>query len=387
MTNLRILHCLRAPVGGLFRHVRDLSAAQSAAGHDVGVIVDSSTNDCLTERRLGELQANLTLGLHRCAMSRDIGWRDLTAAHATAKLAKSLQIDVIHGHGAKGGAYGRLAAVVLRAQRRPIMSFYTPHGGSLHYAPSSLKGRIFMALEKGLGRSTDGVIFESAYSAGIYGRNVGEIAGATRVIPNGLLASEFTSHRPFPDATDIVFIGELRHLKGVDLLLEALALLDRNPAITATIVGEGPDAAQFVKTATRLGLNNRVRFPGAMPAAQAFPLGRVLVMPSRAESFPYIVLEAAAAGIPLIATSVGGIPEIVEGSDTELVAPENIAALASAVAAVLADPAGALNRAARLKASVASRFTVERMSSAIVTFYSDARPLILAPTGLRRAEA
>ena len=110
-------------------------------------------------------------------------------------------------------------------------------------------------------------------------------------------------------------------------------------------------------------------------------------MPSRAESFPYIVLEAAAAGIPLIATSVGGIPEIVEGSDTELVAPENIAALASAVAAVLADPAGALNRAARLKASVASRFTVERMSSAIVTFYSDARPLILAPTGLRRAEA
>ncbi len=370
---LHILHCLRAPVGGLFRHVRDLSAKQAADGHQVGVIVDSLTNDSLTEGRLEALSAHLTLGLHRRSMSRDIGWRDLTAAYATATLAKALDIDVIHGHGAKGGAYGRLAASRLKANGSRVASFYTPHGGSLHYAPTSLKGRIFMALERRLARSTDGIIFESAYSADVFRRHVGSLTCSSLVIPNGLLSAEFSTHTPAQDATDIVFIGELRMLKGVDLLLEAMARVTRPAPITATIVGDGPDAALFRQTAARLGLTERVSFPGAMPAARAFPLGRVLVMPSRAESFPYIVLEAAAAGIPLIATSVGGIPEIVGGTDTKLVPPENVGALAEAIENALDHPTEAIDRAARLRLSVAARFTVDQMSSAIATFYSEIR--------------
>ncbi len=371
MTKSRILHCLRAPVGGLFRHVRDLSASQAAAGHEVGVIVDRTANDGLTEKRLEALSSHLMLGLHRCAMSRDIGWRDFTATYATIRLAKSLDVDVIHGHGAKGGAYARLAASRLKGDGLRVASLYTPHGGSLHYAPSSLKGRIFMALERRLARSTDGIVFESAYSADVYRRHAGPITCLSRVIPNGLLPEEFAPHTPSPAATDIVFIGELRLLKGVDLLLEAMALIDRPTAITATIVGDGPDAALFRQTAERLGLAARVSFPGAMPAVRAFPLGRVLVMPSRAESFPYIVLEAAAAGIPLIATSVGGIPEIVAGTATKLVPPENPAALAGAICDALDHPAETRERAARLKVSVGARFTVDQMSSAIAAFYSD----------------
>jgi glycosyltransferase involved in cell wall biosynthesis len=371
MTKLRILHCLRAPVGGLFRHVRDLSAWQAAEGHQVGVIVDKTANDGLTEERLEVLRSHLALGLHRCAMSRDIGWRDFTATYATIAIAKKLKVDVIHGHGAKGGAYGRLAASRLKADGFRLASFYTPHGGSLHYAPTSLKGRIFMALERRLAQSTDGIIFESAYSADVYRRHVGALTCLSRVIPNGLLPDEFSTHAPAPAATDILFIGELRLLKGVDLLLEAMARIDRPMPITATIVGDGPDAALFRQTAERLGLTSRVSFPGAMPAARAFPLGRVLVMPSRAESFPYIVLEAAAAGIPLIATSVGGIPEIIAGTGTKLVPSEDIAALAEAISTALDHPAEALERAARLKASVTSSFTVGQMSSAITAFYSE----------------
>ena len=68
-----------------------------------------------------------------------------------------------------------------------------------------------------------------------------------------------------------------------------------------------------------------------MPAREAFALGRALVVPSRAESFPYIVLEAAAAGLPLLATNVGGIPEIVSGTDTALLPPEDADALAQAM--------------------------------------------------------
>ena len=83
-----------------------------------------------------------------------------------------------------------------------------------------------------------------------------------------------------------------------------------------------------------------------MPAREAFRLGRALVVPSRAESFPYIVLEAAAAGLPMLATDVGGIPEIVAGTDTALLPPEDDVALAEAMLRVLDDPAAAQARAA-----------------------------------------
>lgn len=372
MLKRRILHCLRAPVGGLFRHVCDLSAAQAALGHDVGALADSASNDGLTDQRLAALSQQLSLGLHRTPMSRDIGWRDFTATRETAAIAERLQISIIHGHGAKGGAYARLAGARLKAAGGPIKTFYTPHGGSLHYAPSSLKGRIFMALERHLAGSTDGIIFESAYSARVYASNVGALGRAEKIIPNGLLPHEFAAHAPIATASDIVFVGELRRLKGVDLLLRAIAEPFGGRRATATIVGDGPDAAEFRALATSLGLDSSVTFPGAMPAAKAFPLGRILVMPSRAESFPYIVLEAGAAGIPLVATAVGGIPEITAGTDTELVAPDNVDALRAGIELAIADLRAAAARAARLQSVIAARFTVDRMTNDILDFYQAA---------------
>ena len=372
MSRFRILHCLRAPVGGLFRHVCDLSAEQAARGHEVGVLADSATNDRLTCQRLEALARHLSLGLHRAPMSRDLGWRDFTATSAATALAGRLGIDILHGHGAKGGAYARLAARRLGRGGRHVAAFYTPHGGSLHYAPSSLKGRIFMALERNLAGDTDGIVFESAYSSRVYASHVGPVDCPSRVIPNGLLPHEFSVHTPAPRATDVVFIGELRRLKGVDVLLHAIADANRAKPITATIVGDGPDAAEFRALAKKLGLVELVAFPGAMPAARALPLGRVLAMPSRAESLPYIVLEAAAAGIPLVATAVGGIAEIVAGTDTALVPPGNAGALRDAIVGAIDDLPAATARAARLQRAVAERFTVERMTSSILELYGEA---------------
>ena len=76
---LRLLHCLRAPVGGLFRHVCDLAREQAARGHAVGVICDATTSDPLTRSRLTELDKELALGLHKVPMSREIGPADVTA--------------------------------------------------------------------------------------------------------------------------------------------------------------------------------------------------------------------------------------------------------------------------------------------------------------------
>src|ERR1700674_845708 len=127
----RILHCLRAPVGGLFRHVCDLSIEQSRRGHGVGVVCDAASGDALTESRLGALERHLSLGLLRTSMSRELGLRDVSAYLAIRDHAFDLEIDVIHGHGAKGGAYSRLVARALMGAGRGVVSCYTPHGGSL----------------------------------------------------------------------------------------------------------------------------------------------------------------------------------------------------------------------------------------------------------------
>jgi len=126
--------------------------------------------------------------------------------------------------------------------------------------------------------------------------------------------------------------------------------------------------------ASKLGLDGLVAFAGVMPVREAFARGRIMVVPSLAESFPYVVLEAIAAGLPLIATNVGGIPEIVAESDTGLIEPGSVASLASALRSTLDDPDGAIARAKRLKAKVESKFTVAAMTDAVLDFYASASP-------------
>lgn len=369
---LRILHVMRAPVGGLFRHVLDLAGEQARRGHFVGLIADKNATNALSARRLADIEPHLRLGLSLIPMSRQPGLGDLFALRSVAKVARALDLDVLHGHGAKGGAYARLARPLLALHGQRVRTFYTPHGGSLHYKPGTLAGTVFRLLEWVMGRMTDGLIFESAFAQDAYGRLAGTGGAPRRVIPNGLQPSDFTVTPPAADAADFLFIGELRALKGVDVLLKALAEILGTRPVRAVFVGAGPDAEAFKTEAQRLGLGGHVTFPGAMPAANAFPLGRVLVVPSRAESFPYVVLEAGAAEKPLIATAVGGIPEIVAGTDTVLIQPSSVTELVRAMEETLEDPARAEALARDLRASVQRRFTVEAMTDAVLDFYRSA---------------
>src|SRR5947209_4101270 len=106
--SLNILHVFRAPVGGLFRHVIDLARGQIARGHRVGLIADASTGGSAAEAALAKLSPQLALGLSRTSMSRHVGLLDLAAARHVAQRAARVGADVLHGHGAKGGAYARL---------------------------------------------------------------------------------------------------------------------------------------------------------------------------------------------------------------------------------------------------------------------------------------
>jgi glycosyltransferase involved in cell wall biosynthesis len=365
--SINILHVLRAPVGGLFRHVVDLARGQAARGHRVGLIVDATTGGAHAEAVLADLAPRLALGVSRVPMSRQIGPWDISAVAHVARHAARVDAGVLHGHGAKGGAYARLAG------SRQAVRAYTPHGGSLHYRWGSPTGLLYLALERLLIARTDLFLFESAYGRDVFRAKLGSPGELARVVHNGVTTAELEPIILDPRAADLVFVGELRALKGVDVLIQAIALIRQDGrSLTATIVGDGPDRAAFEAQAQAQDLAGSVQFVGVKPARAAFALGRLLVVPSRAESLPYIVLEAAAAGVPLITTNVGGIPEIFGPDSAELVPPGEPAALARAIGAALRDLAGKRAVGARLRARVRENFSTQAMTDGVLAAYGEA---------------
>src|SRR5262245_17147346 len=227
---LKIIHVLRAPVGGLFRHVVDLARGQAALGHQVGLVADSSTGGATAEAALAELSHDLALGLTRLPMSRHIDWSDVEAVADVAQRVTDARADVVHGHGAKGGAYARLA------KQDHAIRVYTPHGGSLHYRWLSPIGCLYLTFERVLMPRTDLMLFESAYGRDTFRAKIGEPSALVRVVHNGVTPAEFMAVEPSADATDLLFIGELRILKGIDVLIDAIAQVTRDwRAVTATI--------------------------------------------------------------------------------------------------------------------------------------------------------
>jgi glycosyltransferase involved in cell wall biosynthesis len=386
---LNILHVMRAPVGGLFRHVTDLAQGQTARGHRVGLIADRSTGGAQAEATLASLASKLALGVTRVPMSRHLGASDFLAVRHVSQRAQAVTANVIHGHGAKGGAYARLG-VTLSSTDRKIIRVYTPHGGSLHFHWGSPTGLIYLNAERALMSRTELFLFESAYGRDVFKAKIGEppsrppkrAPGLVRVAHNGVTDDEFQPIVVSQGATDLLFIGELRVLKGVDVLIAAIKQLAQGSdsgarngegrKVTATIVGDGPDRAQFERQAAKHGLGEQVQFVGAKPARQAFSLGRLLVVPSRAESLPYIVLEAAAAGVPMIATRVGGIPEIFGPDAGTLVDPGDPAALAQAVSQAMQDRGARHSASLRLKTRLRALFSADAMTDAILAAYREA---------------
>ncbi|MEZ5792060.1 MAG: glycosyltransferase family 4 protein [Nitratireductor sp.] len=371
---LRIVHCFRSPVGGIFRHVRDLVEAQSAAGHSVGIICDSLTGGAHEEKLFDAIRPKLALGLTRIPMRRAITPGDIVTLLRSQREISRLRPDVLHSHGAKGGAYARIIGSLLRVSGSRVARLYCPHGGSIHYDAATMKGRLFFFLERFLERMTDRLIFVSGYERDGYIEKVGKPRCAVSLVYNGLSPEEFEPVHPDQDAADFLYIGMMRDLKGADVFLEALALLRERDGISASahFVGDGPDKQKYLSDIERLGLTHQVIVHDAMPARNAFAMARRVVVPSRAESMPYIVLEAIAAQLPIIATNVGGIPEILEGESGQLVEPGSVSALADAMKASLSHPA-LLEQAARRREELRGRFSVERMAQDVEAAYRASR--------------
>jgi glycosyltransferase involved in cell wall biosynthesis len=372
---LRILHAVRPPVGGIFRHILDLANGQAERGHQVGIIADSLTGGERADRAFAEIAPRLKLGVHRLPIHREPWPSDLWVWLQFMRMIRAMQPDVLHGHGAKAGAYIRA-----RSRSQKVIRIYTPHGGSLHYGPNTFKGQLYGRLERWLMNSTDLFLFESEFARNTYQRMIGTPQGVVRCVFNGVTAAEFDPVPEADDATDIVYVGEFRRIKGADLLVDALARLhEGGKTLTLTLAGDGEEMPALKAQVERLGLTQSVRFIGHVKARYGFSKGRLLVVPSRGDSMPYVVIEAGAAGIPMVAADVGGIPEIFGPQAEQLFAPSSVDAMADAIETALADPAVARARAKTLRERIFMHFSQRAMVDGVLAGYRDAFAALASP--------
>lgn len=365
---LRILHAVRAPVGGIIRHILDVANGQASRGHVVGIVADSLTGGERADAAFAEIAPRMKLGVHRIAIRREPHVTDLFAWMRFAALIRNLTPDILHGHGAKAGAFVRL-----KGRSRSTLRVYTPHGGSLHYPLTTMKGAFYSRLERMLMNRTDLFLFESAFARNTYQRIVGTPAGLVKCVFNGVTTDEFDPVTLADDATDVAYVGEFRHIKGADLLIDAVARLRAGGRpVTLTLGGDGEETAALKAQIERLDLGDAVRFIGHVKARYGFSKGRLLVVPSRGDSMPYVVIEAAAAGVPMVAANVGGIPEIFDSHADALFAPDNVGAMAEAIAAALDDPAAAAARAKSLRERIFLHFSQKAMVEGVMAGYREA---------------
>ena len=199
---------------------------------------------------------------------------------------------------------------------------------------------------------------------------------ASEVVYNGI---ELESDEPLPlpwDPPIVVATGRLSHEKGFDLLVDAARLLvAAGTRFELRIAGDGAERPALEQAVNRYGLREIVSFMGWLKPEAVLDLlqsASVLVAPSRAEAFGLSALEAQAAGRPVIASRVGGLPEIIRDGDTgRLVAPEDPQALADGIADVLASRARATDMGLRARARVQERFSIEAQALEYERIYRD----------------
>lgn len=366
---LRVLLITRAPVGGLWRHILDLTDGLLDRGFELGIVVDTLRASDHVRSTLERFEPRLALGVHTLAIPRLPGWGDLRLSLQCRDLIKQLKPHIVHGHSAKGGLYARLSSWNMDPK-----AAYTPHGGSLHYDWKTLGGKVFLSGEKALLPITDQFLFESKYSALGYETKIGDTKGRSRVVFNGLGDKEFAGGPVVLDRPthDFAFVGEMRAIKGVDVLLEALCQV-RHPEgrrLKVLMLGDGPMLEDYKGYARQLGLGDEVTFAGRRPVREAFAATNTIVVPSRAESLPYIVMESIAAGKQVIASDVGGIGEIFGPTRDALIEPDNADALAVALIQDLQPRTPALQAQIDLRyAFVAENFHVNAMVDQIAETY------------------
>jgi len=280
--------------------------------------------------------------------------------------------DVVHAQDRRSGLWTRLAPGMVT-----VVRIYTVHGLPDPYMPAPLGRRpvpvrdriAYEGVDAALCRRADAVIIPSETMAEMFRNRLGFPADRIRVVPNGV---EFPTGIAEPGG-EVGTLSLLEPVKDVATFLAAAALLapDR-PALRFAVFGEGTQRQMLERRARELGIAGRVAFPGHVDRTTALRRLRVMVLPSIVENAPMALLEAMAAGVPVVASRAGGIPEITGEDAALLVAPGDSTGFARAIARVLDDPGPTAARVAAARERVRSHYTTAANVEATLRIYEQA---------------
>jgi glycosyltransferase involved in cell wall biosynthesis len=349
---MKLVHVLApATFGGLERVVHALATGQRRRGHDVHVIVlvEPDTAEPLIAAQLrddGVPVISITLP----------GRAYWTQLRRLREHFARLTPDVIHTHGYLPDVLSTLLMPRVSARRAS-----TVHG----FVGSTRRGRLYEWLQCRAYRWVDAVavsqkLAKDLVQRGVPAGRVHVIANAAVPIENRLSRQAAREHLGIPSASfTIGWVGRVSREKGLDVLIDALPAL-RDLDARVTVIGDGPERAALDDRARRIAEGTPVAWAGIIPDAARFLRAfDVVVISSRTEGTPMVLLEAMAVGVPVVTTAVGGIPDVVTKEEAILVPSENPAALAAAIRSVHADRAAAIERAQRAVLRLATSFSAE----------------------------
>jgi glycosyltransferase involved in cell wall biosynthesis len=319
------------------------------------------------------------------SLRRNPGLHDLSALAGLIRALRAQRPHLVHSHAAKAGTLGRLAALIAFPSRRPIL-VHTFHGHSLSgYFPQA-HNAAFVRIERFLARRTDGLIAVSAEVRD----ELADLGVAPRdefvVVPLGFDLSPFLLVDPAradsrralraelgigEDAPVVTLVARLVPIKRVDRFLRVAALLRDVPGVRFMIVGDGELRDQLRAAPETHSLGERVLWVGFrrdMPAV--YFASDVVVQTSDNEGTPVALIEAQAAGVPVVSTAVGGVRSAVRDGETgRIIVRDDDEAMARAIRGYLGDPVQGREHGAHGRRHVETTFTLTALVSALDGLY------------------
>jgi glycosyltransferase involved in cell wall biosynthesis len=344
---------LTQPSGGPADHVADVSIALARKGHDVHVVMPDGAAAARVD----------AAGVPRTASTMG-GKGDLSGARAVYDLLRRTRPDVVHAQDRRAGLLARVAGA--RALRLPVV--YTLHGapdGLSDLVPGNARAAArrrrdplyYLHAERWLARLGGRVVVASAALRTYAVSCIRLPEDRVDLVPNGIDLAGWTL--PHSGGNGVVWLGLMVPVKRLDVLAEAMALL---PEVAASFAGSGPSVPVVPPNVT---------LPGFVADVRPLLAGAdVLALPSAAENCPLVVLQAMAAGVPVVASGVGGVPElVVDGETGLLVPPGDVAALADALRNLLRDKGLRDRMGAAGRARVERAFTLDRCVDGLLASY------------------
>jgi glycosyltransferase involved in cell wall biosynthesis len=374
---VRVLMVVRPASGGMKQHVLALSRGLVARGHEVHVAAPGSSEIAVEAQDAG-------LPVHKIPLVGPLNpVQDPRAVRSLSRIIYDGGFDLVHAHGFKAGFIGRLA-VRLAVGTWPFVVTAHNHVLTRTDTPAAARWR-YRTVERSLERYVTRYIAVSDSIRRELTEAYALPAEKVTVVRNGIDVTPFlvpqdraaarTSLGLPADGPVVGIAARFAAQKGLhDLIAATPELVRRMPDITVVIGGSGPLEGKLRSQAAELGVADALVWPGHVPDMPSFLSALdVYVSPATTEAFGMALIEAAAAGIPTVATRVGGVPEaILDGVTGLLVAPNDPSALAQAVVGLLDDrkTAEKLAHAARERAT--TEFSPERMIDRTLEVYAEA---------------